>query len=162
MKNSYDLLQVSHTASTEVIDSAWKALIRQCHPDSAGDNPKRKSEYEERSRELNQAHDVLTDKKKRAGYDASLQFEKFRKAPQTQGINPDAYPSPYPGVPHVRFDPKDIFEEFVTAADLPRAIETAFNQACQAVMAKVVRENPIIGKILEHGQKMQRKGKKTA
>lgn len=161
MKNYYDLLQVSPTASTEVIDSAWKALIRQCHPDSAGDNPKKKREYEERSRELNQAHDVLSDKKKRASYDTSLKFEKFRKAPQTQGINPDAYPSPYPGVPHVRFDPKDIFEEFVTAADLPRAIETAFAQACQAVMTKVVRENPVIGTILEHGRKI-RKGKKTA
>ena len=160
MKNYYDILQVSPKASSEVIDASWKTLMRQCHSDHAGGN-------DERTRELNEAHDVLSDKKKRRSYDASLQFtEQVRRGrnPQPEDfgvhINPDAYPPAYPSVPHVRFEPKEILEEFVTAADLPHAIENAFSQACQAVMAKVVKENPIIGAILEEGRK--RKGRKTA
>jgi curved DNA-binding protein CbpA len=140
VKNYYDILQVSQKASGEVIDASWKALIRQCHPDL-------KKDGEERTRELNEAHDVLSDKKKRRDYDASLQFERVRKVqPPTGGVNPGAYPPPYPGLPHIVLEPTEIVQNFVLAG-------------CQAVIAKVVKENPIIGAILEHGRK---KGKKTA
>lgn len=163
MKNYYDILQVSPSASVEVVDASWKALIRQCHPDLAGDDLAKQKACEARTRELNEAHDVLSDKKKRRSYDASLQFERTRPRAEDwlnterTTVNPEAYPPAYPGVPHIRFEPKDIIEEFVTAADLPRAIENAFTQACQAVMAKVVKENPIIGTILEHGRNSKRK-----
>jgi len=161
MKNFYDILQVSPLASSEVIDSAWKALIKQCHPDKAN-NEQEAHEFNARTRQLNEAHDVLANPEMRASYDRSLEFDKaqraeFERAHRWQPVDPNAYPAAYPGVPHFRFDPQDILHEFVTGADLPNAIEKAFGQACQAVMAKVVKENPIIGEILEHARKQKRK-----
>ncbi|HLC98136.1 MAG TPA: protein kinase [Candidatus Nanoarchaeia archaeon] len=58
----YDLLEVSPRARPEVIEAAYKALIKQYHPDkSDGD--------ERRAKALNEARDVLLDPKERARYD---------------------------------------------------------------------------------------------
>ncbi len=60
----YDTLQVSPLASTEVIEAAWKSLMKKAHPDVGGS--------EGRAKRLNQAKDVLTDPAKRREYDRSL------------------------------------------------------------------------------------------
>ena len=33
MKNYYELLEVNPKASSEIIEKAYKVLIKQCHPD---------------------------------------------------------------------------------------------------------------------------------
>ena len=60
----YDTLQVSRTASIEVIEAAYKSLMKLYHPDVSGD-----TRY---AQALNAAHDVLTDLEKREKYDRSL------------------------------------------------------------------------------------------
>ena len=43
MKNLYDILQVSEKASSEVIEKAYKTLVKQCHPDLQPAEKKRRS-----------------------------------------------------------------------------------------------------------------------
>lgn len=63
MPSHYDTLGVSPTSEPEVIEAAYKALIRKYHPDRAGDN--------DRIREINVAYAVLSNSSKRRAYDAS-------------------------------------------------------------------------------------------
>jgi sortase (surface protein transpeptidase) len=64
VKDYYDILQANPTAEPEVIDAAYRRLLRRYHPDvyTGGDAT-------ERLRELNEAHAVLSDPAKRALYD---------------------------------------------------------------------------------------------
>jgi DnaJ domain len=63
----YDVLQVSPSASQEVIHAAYRALARGYHPDV---NPTPLAA--QRMLELNTAHDVLGDSERRARYDLRL------------------------------------------------------------------------------------------
>jgi DnaJ domain len=63
----YDVLQVSPSASLEVIHAAYRALAREYHPDV---NPTPLAA--QRMLELNAAHDVLGDTERRARYDLRL------------------------------------------------------------------------------------------
>lgn len=62
MKNYYDLLGVSKTASEEEIKSAFRKLAHKYHPDKKGGD-------EKKFKEVSEAYSVLSDKKKRAEYD---------------------------------------------------------------------------------------------
>lgn len=57
----YELLQVHRRATTDVIEAAFKTLMRVNHPDHGGDL--------EFAKALNLAHDTLTDRFKRSEYD---------------------------------------------------------------------------------------------
>src|SRR6516225_7905191 len=61
----YDVLGVKKGASEDEIKKAYRKLARQYHPDR---NPGDK-QAEAKFKELQQAYDVLSDKKKRAQYD---------------------------------------------------------------------------------------------
>jgi molecular chaperone DnaJ len=63
----YAVLGVPKDATADQIKKAYRKLARQYHPDA---NPGDKS-AEERFKEISHAHDVLSDDKKRADYDAS-------------------------------------------------------------------------------------------
>jgi curved DNA-binding protein CbpA len=62
--NYYEVLQVSPTASQEVIQAAYRALAREYHPDV---NPDARAAR--RMLLLNKAYDVLGDSQRRAEYD---------------------------------------------------------------------------------------------
>lgn len=64
-KDYYRILGVSKDASTEDIRKAYRKLARKFHPDV---NPNNK-EAEEHFKEINEAHEVLTDAEKRSKYD---------------------------------------------------------------------------------------------
>jgi molecular chaperone DnaJ len=79
-KDYYAALGVKKTASEKEIKSAFRKLARKYHPDV---NPSDKS-AENRFKEINSAHDVLSDPEKRAKYDRYgenwEQAEAFEKA----------------------------------------------------------------------------------
>src|SRR3979409_1924673 len=64
-KDYYATLGVSRTASDEEIKKAFRKLARQHHPDVAKD----KKAAEEKFKEINEAHEVLSDPEKRKKYD---------------------------------------------------------------------------------------------
>ena len=63
-KNYYKILQVDPSAIPEVISGAYKKLANRYHPDK---DPS--AEAHHRMKELNEAHDVLSDPVERAAYD---------------------------------------------------------------------------------------------
>lgn len=63
MKNYYDILGISKSASDEEIKSAFRKLAHKYHPDKKGGN-------EAKFKEVSEAYAVLSDKKKRSEYDA--------------------------------------------------------------------------------------------
>lgn len=74
MKNYYQILGVSQTASLDEIKSAYRKLARQYHPDVA-----KTADAEKTFKEINKAYEVLSDSLKRADYDQFLQKETYVK-----------------------------------------------------------------------------------
>jgi curved DNA-binding protein len=65
-KDYYETLGVPRTASDNEIKKAFRKLARRYHPDVA----KNKKEAEEKFKEINEAHEVLSDPTKRKRFDA--------------------------------------------------------------------------------------------
>jgi len=65
MKDPYEILGVSRTASDDEIKKAYRQLSKKHHPDLNRNDPK----SEEKFKEINAAYEVLGDKQKRAQYD---------------------------------------------------------------------------------------------
>ena len=93
MKDLYQVLGLLHTAENEVIKAAYKALAQKYHPDR---HPEKKLLYTEIMAELNQAHDMLGNARKRKEFDAA--WKKFTyKRPKLE--EPLQQPSPAPQPP---------------------------------------------------------------
>lgn len=72
-KNYYEILEVDPKASNEIIEKAYKTLVKKYHPDLQ--NPGQQKEFEEKMKLINEAYSVLSDDFKRATYDSQLQSE---------------------------------------------------------------------------------------
>lgn len=76
-KNYYEWLEISKNASPEVIEKAYKALVKKYHPDLQEGNQKQKAE--EIIKHINEAYSVLSDAIKKSEYDANLQDNNVSK-----------------------------------------------------------------------------------
>ncbi len=70
-KDYYGLLGVGKNASDEELKKAYRDLAKKYHPDRFSTAPEaERKAAEEKFKEINHAYDVLSDKDKRAAYDA--------------------------------------------------------------------------------------------
>ncbi len=91
MRDPYQVLGVSKTASESEIKSAFRKLAKKYHPDSSKSDPKAK----ERFNEANSAYEIVGDKEKRAqfdrgeiGADGKPRFQGFEGFGQPGGPHP--------------------------------------------------------------------------
>lgn len=71
MKNYYDELEVSKTASKEVIEKVYKVLAKKYHPDITKEE--NKVQAEEKFKSISEAYEILSDEEKRKKYDLELE-----------------------------------------------------------------------------------------
>lgn len=74
MKTLYEILEVSETASKEIIEKAYKTLAKRYHPDLQSSNEKPKAE--EMMKKINEAYATLSDDEKRKKYDEELAIKR--------------------------------------------------------------------------------------
>jgi curved DNA-binding protein CbpA len=141
----YEVLEVSEQASPELIDAAWKVLMRRFHPD--GSEPD-----SEKAVRINVAHDVLSNPETRIVYDAELRASRIAMRPQP--INqPSAYPAAYPNAyPGIRFDLDSLAQTFVANLNLEDALQTA----SEAVLEQLAKDNPVIAELMRSRKRRRR------
>jgi hypothetical protein len=94
----YTVLQVHPDAEFEVIEAAYRQLMKKHHPDRAGDDPRRQAEHLARSKAINEAFSVLRDPQRRRTYD----FERLHfgtVVPPRSSAPPSPPPPPRPAPP---------------------------------------------------------------
>ncbi len=73
MKNYYEILEVNKKASKEVIEKAYKVLVKKYHPDLQK-NEKQIIDKDKKIREINEAYEVLSNDFLREQYD--IEYER--------------------------------------------------------------------------------------
>ena len=92
-RDPYKILQVARDAEPEVIDAAYRSLSKKYHPDV---QPPRDSD--ERMKEINWAHELLTDPDKRRAWDTKARFRPSDTQPRRRSQAP-----PPSGAPRADF-----------------------------------------------------------
>ena len=77
MKNYYEILEVNNKASKEVIEKAYKVLIKKYHPDLYVGEAR--IQAERKTKNINEAYKILSDAFLKEQYDLELEKEKNQK-----------------------------------------------------------------------------------
>jgi hypothetical protein len=115
----YGILQVHARAETEVIEAAYRQLMKKYHPDRAGDDQQAAAILHERAKIINEAYSVLRDPVRRRAYDAQrLAGGSWSSASRGQPPPPSAPP---PGPATATAPPYDptLHSELVEIASEP-------------------------------------------
>ena len=100
MKDYYKILGVNKDASEEEIKKAFRKLAHVHHPDKSGGN-------EAKFKEASEAYEVLSDKKKRAQYDAFGSAGSSTGSGQA-GFDPSGFGFDFSGFGNAGFDTGDL------------------------------------------------------
>ena len=73
-KNYYEILEIDKNASQEIIEKAYKTLVKKYHPDLQ--NNSEKNNYEEIIKKINEAYEILSNSEKRKNYDLNLKNQE--------------------------------------------------------------------------------------
>jgi len=93
----YAVLQVHPDAEHEVIEAAYRQLMKKHHPDRAGGDPRRIAEHEARAKAINEAFGVLRDPERRRRYDLDrILSATVRPAASQHSSSPPPPPPPPP------------------------------------------------------------------
>jgi len=130
-KDYYEALGVPRTATQKEISAAFRKLARKHHPDLNAGN----KEAEARFKEISEAHEVLSDAKKRKFYD---EFGENWASAQAAGIDPEAARRggfrPGAGGPRVEYrtvSPEDIEDLFGDSGGIGDIFGSIFGGARQ-------------------------------
>lgn len=74
-QNYYDILEINKNASPEIIEKAYKTLVKKYHPDLQKNNLK--NNYEEKIKKINEAYEILSNPEKRKKYDLILKNKEI-------------------------------------------------------------------------------------
>lgn len=80
MKTLYEILEVSETASNEIIEKAYKILVKRYHPDLQQESNRKNAE--EQMKLINTAYETLSDDIKRQQYDTKLKMQREKEKMQ--------------------------------------------------------------------------------
>lgn len=75
MKNYYEILEVNPKASKEIIEKAYKVLIKKYHPDLY--NGEKQRYAENKTKDINEAYKILSDEFLREQYDNELEKQEL-------------------------------------------------------------------------------------
>ena len=76
-KNYYEILEIDRNASEEIIDKAYRTLVKKYHPDLQDKEARNK--YEEKMKKINEAYTILSDESARKKYDENLENDSITK-----------------------------------------------------------------------------------
>src|SRR5438445_10481138 len=141
-RDYYEVLGVPRTATQKEVSSAFRKLARKHHPDlNAGDK-----QAEAKFKEISEAHEILSDAKKRKLYD---DFGADWAAAQQAGVQPGAGRRgaggfrPQPGAgPDVQYrtvtpeELEDLFGEGVGFGDIICSIFANATRTCERLQAR--------------------------
>ena len=88
-KNYYEILEINKNASPEIIEKAYKTLVKKYHPDLQKENLK--SKYEEKIKNINEAYEVLSNVEKRKNYDLNLKSNEISTEEYNNLYNENIY-----------------------------------------------------------------------
>lgn len=83
MKNYYEILEVNKKASKEVIEKAYKVLVKKYHPDR--NQIQAQNNSEQKMKEINEAYEILSNDFLREQYNLELEKEEEKKSKLKEG-----------------------------------------------------------------------------
>ncbi len=134
MKNYYEILEVSENASPEVIEKAYKALVKKYHPDLQPNE--KKQEAENKIKMINEAYDTLSNSQKKETYDRQLKMQKIKEEQlKYRNMQKNSTPDNQDLPKKIIKNPTDVKQQHAENQNLQKeynqAIQQAYNNAYQ-------------------------------